>query len=53
MMILEQIKEGICAWAADERDFWYGQGVKARGTDVEYWGETWIGYYAFLDGKGV
>lgn len=51
MRNLERIKEVISAVAQDDRDYWYAAGQRARGTDEEYSGRTWVGYYAFCEGK--
>jgi len=51
MQNLPKIQEGFRKWADEERAFWYDAGREARGTDREYGGDTWIGYYAFHEGK--
>lgn len=51
MSNLERIQEVISTIAKDDRDYWYAAGQRARGTDEEYTGRTWVGYYAFHEGK--
>jgi len=49
--MLQDIQEGFKKWAQDEYDFWYEAGRRARGTDQDYSGTSWIGYHAFFNGK--
>ena len=50
--MLKEIQKGFRSWAQEERAFWYEAGLRARGTSQEYSGTSWIGYYAFCEGKG-
>lgn len=49
--MLQDIQKGIQSWAEEERAYWYAAGKRARGTNLDYSGSTWIGYYAFHQGK--
>lgn len=49
--MLQAIQEGFRKWADEERAIWYAAGRRARGTNLDYTGTTWIGYYAFMEGK--
>lgn len=48
---LPKIAEGLRKWADEERAFWHAEGIKARNTDIDYDGKTWVGFYAFHEGK--
>jgi len=49
--MLESIKAGMKKWAQGEWDDWYEAGRRAKGTNRDYTGTTWIGYHAFWQGK--
>lgn len=49
--MLREIQKEIKKWSREECEFWYQRGLKARGTNLDYEGSTWIGYYAFHDAK--